>query len=317
MKGQIAIPCVNDSGLSIGFGLAFFAKKFPKFKFKFPGAFCGKSYNMTDAIYQKYRDYILDINNNGDPSEDIIKSPIVWYEGNSESGPRALGHRSILADSRNAQHKDLLNKYKQRQWWRPVAPIIIDEYAHEWFDNAFSSPYMLNNFNVRMNKKKTVPAVLHFDGTARVQTVKKEECNSIYMVIRQFYEKTGVPIICNTSLNDRGEPIIEGIEEALTFCLRKNIEVIYVNKIRYQLYNHSKYQESVSCPEQRFDDYFTIYKNNPALHRELNPHSLTHTEYYLLRFNNYMKNYDIKNEKHVKIIKRWCKKINDVLITLQ
>lgn len=150
-----------------------------------------------------------------------MDGPIVWYDGQSESGPRALGHRSIIADPRSIRNKDLINLYKQRQWWRPVAPIILEDFLEEWFENAYPSPYMLNNFVIRQEKKELVPAILHLDLTARVQTINQESDEALYHVIQNFYERTGIPIVCNTSLNDRGEPIIETVEQAFNFALRK------------------------------------------------------------------------------------------------
>lgn len=152
-----------------------------------------------------------------------MDGPIVWYDGQSESGPRALGHRSIIADPRSIRNKDLINLYKQRQWWRPVAPIILEDFLEEWFENAYPSPYMLNNFVIRQEKKELVPAILHLDLTARVQTINQESDEALYHVIQNFYERTGIPIVCNTSLNDRGEPIIETVEQAFNFALRKKL----------------------------------------------------------------------------------------------
>lgn len=121
----------------------------------------------------------------------------------------------------NMEHKNLLNLYKQREWWRPVAPIILEKYVKEWFENGFSSPYMLNNFCVDSTLSDHVLGILHLDGTARVQTIDYNLDNKLWKVVSDFYELTGIPIISNTSLNDKGEPIVNTIAQALNFALRK------------------------------------------------------------------------------------------------
>lgn len=102
-------------------------------------------------------------------------------------GPRGLGHRSILADPRLELSKDLLNKYKDRQWWRPVAPIVLEEEVHKWFKDSFVSPYMLNNFKIQPDKKDVVPAILHLDETCRVQTINKTSNGLLYKAVKQFH----------------------------------------------------------------------------------------------------------------------------------
>ena len=181
-KEMMCAPCVNDGGLSIGMGLYFFKKFMDSFIYKFEGAFYGYDdrKNFADTV-DIYRDYISDVSENVKKiSDDILKSPILWLDGNAEIGPRALGHRSIIADARNKDHKDLLNIYKQREWWRPVAPIVLAEDIGDWFEDSYLSPYMLHNFTVKAEKAEIIPAVLHFDLTARVQSLKREDNESLY-----------------------------------------------------------------------------------------------------------------------------------------
>ena len=183
-------------------------------------------------------------------STDIEKEPVIWFEGRAKVGPRALGHRSILADPRKIISRDLLNKYKQREWWRPVAPIILESQCAEWFVESKYSPFMLNNFTVHPEKKEKIPAVLHIDNTARVQTIGPES-ELLYQAVEQFYARTGTPIVCNTSLNDKGEPIVNTIDEALNFALRKNIHVDYINGVRFQLTDRLKYPSTEVYPRNR------------------------------------------------------------------
>ena len=124
------------------------------FEFQFENAFYGNAYPAANILCgERIRSFIDSVSDQGDPVQDLMDGPIVWYDGQSESGPRALGHRSIIADPRSIRNKDLINLYKQRQWWRPVAPIILEDFLEEWFENAYPSPYMLNNFVIRQEKK--------------------------------------------------------------------------------------------------------------------------------------------------------------------
>ena len=157
----------------------------------------------------------------------INKKIISVFGGGSESGRRALGNRSILADPRSEENKDIVNeKVKHRQWFRPFAPSILRDYVKDWFVHDVDSPYMSVALKFKEGMGKKVPAVLHFDNTARLQTVSKEDNEWYYNFIDKFRERTGVPIILNTSFNDR-EPIVETPEHALDCFLRTNIDYLY------------------------------------------------------------------------------------------
>ncbi len=144
---------------------------------------------------------------------------IGWFQGRSELGPRALGQRSILCDPRITNGKQILNeRVKHREEFRPFAPIILLEEVNNWFEMGESqveSPFMLRVCPFRRDKIEKVPAVVHVDGTGRVQTVTREANELLYELVRRFYERTGVPIILNTSFNIMGEPIVETPEDAL------------------------------------------------------------------------------------------------------
>jgi len=138
-----------------------------------------------------------------------------FFTGPSEFGPRALGHRSILADPRDPKTQDILNhKVKHRQWFRPFAPAVLEEEAHKYFHLSAPSPHMLLVAKVREDKISSIPSVTHIDGTARVQTVGKAG-GAYRKVIEEFFAITGVPVILNTSFNDNGEPIIESPLDAV------------------------------------------------------------------------------------------------------
>ena len=148
-----------------------------------------------------------------------------WYQGKMEWGPRALGNRSILADPRNAKMKDILNeKIKHRESFRPFAPCILEEYTSEYFDINTTSPYMLLVAPVK--KPEKIPAVTHVDGTGRVQTVSKDTNPLFYDLINEFYKTTNVPVLINTSMNVRGEPIVNTIEQAYNMIIKTDMDYI-------------------------------------------------------------------------------------------
>src|SRR4029077_20595456 len=132
---------------------------------------------------------------------------IGWLQDRSEFGPRALGNRSILADPRTAEMKDKLNKpVKHRQAFRPFAPVVLPERANEIFEGDEESPFMLLVKRVRPQWRDKIPAIVHVDGTARVQTVRQEHNERLYRLLQEFENITGVPVLLNTSFNIRGEP---------------------------------------------------------------------------------------------------------------
>jgi carbamoyltransferase len=126
--------------------------------------------------------------------------------GRAEFGPRALGNRSILADPRDPNIKDKVNRIKKRELFRPFAPVVMEEHASEWFDMDYTSPYM--QYTPRCLKPELIPSVVHVDGTSRVQTVNAEQHPGLYALLKRFYEETGVPILLNTSLNIKGQPLL-------------------------------------------------------------------------------------------------------------
>jgi carbamoyltransferase len=149
-----------------------------------------------------------------------------WFQGRMEVGPRALGNRSILADPRRPDMKDILNaRIKHRESFRPFAPSVLAEKCQEWFDGPAESPFMLMNYIVRPERRGMVPAITHADGTARVQTVHKDTNPRYWELIREFEKLSGVPLIINTSFND-DEPIVCRPEEAIQCFLRTRMDVL-------------------------------------------------------------------------------------------
>ena len=155
-----------------------------------------------------------------------------WMQGRMEYGPRALGHRSILADPRREEMKDEVNRrVKFREPFRPFAPSVPLEDAADWFEDARPSPYMLLAFAVRAERRGRIPAVTHVDGTARVQTVTAAQAPRYHALLRAFGERSGVPILMNTSFNVRGEPIVRTADEALQALVRTGLSAVVIGEL--------------------------------------------------------------------------------------
>ena len=132
-----------------------------------------------------------------------------WFQGRMEFGPRALGARSILADPRDPEmNAKVNNAVKFREWWRPFAPSLLAEAAGEYLESATDSPFMILTAQVRPEKRGVIPSVTHVDGSARPQTVERDVNPLYWRLIHEFGERTGVPVVMNTSFNLRGEPIV-------------------------------------------------------------------------------------------------------------
>jgi len=160
-------------------------------------------------------------------TDKLIESGVVgWFSGRAEFGPRALGARSIIADPRNSKAKELLNlKIKKRESFRPFAPSILEEYTGEYFTHVESVPFMERVFPIKPEKHAEIPAITHVDGTGRLQTVSKSIHPRYYMLIETFRQKTGVPILLNTSFNEN-EPIVNTPAEAIDCFLRTQMDML-------------------------------------------------------------------------------------------
>ena len=160
-------------------------------------------------------------------AQEIADGKIVgWFQGKSESGNRALGNRSILADPRNPDIKDIINHtIKMREDFRPFAPAVLEEHYKEYFDTRLPSPYMSRICKVKTDK---VPGITHVDNTARIQTVNKQFNEKFYNIINEFYKITGIPMLLNTSFNCR-EPIVESPKQAINTFNRTALDILIIN----------------------------------------------------------------------------------------
>jgi len=243
-----AAPACGDDGLSIGASL-FISNKLDKNK---KSEITEKSKKKTNHTIQEnisggkkyYEKEILETIKDYDEikyekPDDLIpiiskelqdEKIVAWFQGESEIGPRALGRRSILADPRKQNMKDILNKkIKKREEFRPFAPLVLEDEADEWFDvkEGKSYPFML--FSLKCKASDEIPAAVHIDGTARIQTVNKSN-GAIYDLLYQFAEDTDIPVLINTSFNTQGQPIVEDPEDAIETFLDTEIDILVLEK---------------------------------------------------------------------------------------
>lgn len=209
-------PAAGDEGQSIGTYMH--ANYVLNKEIHKPSVYAGKEYNYDGGKKVNLKEV----------AQAIADGKIVgWFQGKSESGHRALGNRSILADPRNPNIKDIINKeIKIREDFRPFAPSVLEEHYDKWFDTPEPSPYMSRI--VKVKKPKDVPGITHVDGTARIQTVNKEQNQKYYDLINEFYKITGVPMLLNTSFNCR-EPIVETPREAINTFNNTELDMVVIN----------------------------------------------------------------------------------------
>ena len=228
-------PVPYDGGLSIGAAQYIYHQvlDYPRVKWEDnSNTYLGCSYDLESIqeSLKEVKDKVIEKKVNDDYVIDLLSKDdnvISVFGGGSESGRRALGNRSILADPRSPDMKDIINeKVKHRQWFRPFAPSIIAEDVKDWFEKDIESPYMTTVIKFKEKVRDKVPAVVHFDGSARLQTVTENDNKWYYNFIKKFKDKVGIPILLNTSFNDR-EPIVETPAHAIDCFLRTNIDYLY------------------------------------------------------------------------------------------
>jgi carbamoyltransferase len=231
-KQMHMFPACGDDGLSVGSALyaTHVLYKFPRQTYENKELmFLG--YEYPDFPESNFEPLELDLNY---VAEALTQGQIVcWYQGGGEIGPRALGHRSFLVDPRREEMKDVLNsRVKFREWYRPFAPVVLNEFKEEWFRMDFESPFML--FTVPCKRPFDIPAGVHIDNTARVQTLRKQDNEKLYELIYKFYEKTDVPILLNTSLNVKGRPIVEDPWQAMNLFEDSDVDLLVINDKMYK-----------------------------------------------------------------------------------
>jgi carbamoyltransferase len=229
-------PAACDTGIALGCALygAHMLNGKNRRRRQFKNAYLGKPYSEEDILAAL--NGTANIRFRKEPhiveraAELLVDGKILgWFEGRSEIGPRALGHRSIICHPGKPGMKDILNaRVKHREGFRPFAPSVLRECVADYFDLTFESPYMLLIAKVKKDKQKIVPAITHVDGTARVQTVTREDNGRFYDLIKEFAKITGIPIILNTSFNIAGEPIVETPADALRCFMSTEIDYLVI-----------------------------------------------------------------------------------------
>ena len=236
---NIYIPSAgHDAGTSIGSALYLYNQILGKERLEeITSAYFGKKSSQEEIVkvlekesvkYKIYSDEDL----YEKVSDKLVDGGVVgWFQGRAEFGPRALGHRSIIVDPRRKDAKDLLNeKIKRRESFRPFAPSILKEAVSDYFVQKDTVPFMEKVFDIKKEKYDVIPAVTHVDGTGRLQSVDNEVSPRYHKLISKFAEKSGVPILLNTSFNEN-EPIVNKPEEALSCFLRTKMDMLVMENI--------------------------------------------------------------------------------------
>ncbi|RPI68274.1 MAG: carbamoyltransferase, partial [Ignavibacteriales bacterium] len=231
---KVYIPSAGyDAGTAIGSALWFYNQVLGKEKSEFVrSAYYGASFSDDDiedvlkknnVSYKRYSESEMI-----DKSSELLAngSVIGWFQGRTEFGPRALGNRSVLDHPGRPDAKDLINsKIKRRDSFRPFAPSILREYVNEYFETDDDVFFMEKVFMIKEDKRKSLPAVTHADGSGRLQTVHRDVSPLYYKLIDRFREKTGLPVLLNTSFNEN-EPIVNTPQEALNCFLRTEMDAL-------------------------------------------------------------------------------------------
>lgn len=228
------LPASNDAGVALGAAMFRSAKRGNDPRLELRHTYYGPSFSDEEIearlINAKVPYEPLQEGNYGEVADLLAERKVVGlFTGRMEFGARALGARSILADPRGHKMQDVVNEaVKHRETWRPFAPVIIAGHEDEYFEDASPSPFMMKAYDIRSDKKKLIPAVVHVDGTCRPQTISRD-VNPVYFdILDCFFQRTGVPALMNTSFNIRGEPIVCRPVEALRCYLGTGMDALVI-----------------------------------------------------------------------------------------
>jgi carbamoyltransferase len=232
-------PAAGDDGIAIGcayYGWLEILKQ--RRDFVMDHSYVGKRYSDQEAA-KELQKFLVRIQVEAKRSDNVCRDTaklladqkvIGWFQDRSEFGPRALGNRSLIADPRKPEMKDILNsRVKHRQAFRPFAPIVLAERMKEIFEGDEDSPFMLIAKPVRPEWRDKIPAIVHVDGTARVQTVREATNPMLYRLLKEFEALTGVPVLINTSFNIKGEPIVETPQDAVNCFLTTGVDHLVIH----------------------------------------------------------------------------------------
>jgi|TARA_B100001250_G_scaffold200556_1_gene171984 carbamoyltransferase len=229
-------PISNDSGTALGGAMLWHHRindDLRRHK-KITNLYMGPERNYTDkeieVVIEKYNATVTDATHKDVVDLILNKNIVALFQGRSEAGPRALGNRSFLYDPRDPDGKDHVNKVKRREFFRPFAGSILKEHVHEWFDlrGMEETPFMMYAVNCKEGVEEKIPAIIHVDGTCRIQTVTEEQNKNYYEIIQEFFKQTGCPIIFNTSFNLGGEPLVETLDDAIRTIRHSAVDYLYL-----------------------------------------------------------------------------------------
>jgi len=244
-------PAAHDAGTSIGAALYVHHQELKRPRhFQMRHVYYGPEYSDREILREiegagcSYR-HVNDDQLIQDTADAIRGGQIVgWFQGRMEFGPRALGNRSILADPRRCDMKDILNsRIKYREPFRPFCPSILAEKVGEYFETDYPSPFMVMAYKIKPSRRTRIPAVTHGDGTGRLQTVERQENPLYWKLIDKFEQLTGVPVLLNTSFNEN-EPIVQNPAQAIDCFLRTQMDVLSIG--HYVLYKSENLRLSVN-----------------------------------------------------------------------
>ncbi len=232
VKNIFVQPASNDAGCSLGAALEYNYNIGGKPAIPLKNVYLGTKYSNKEIKEKLIKNklkftYYEDIA--GIAAEKLAKNKVIcWFQGRMEFGPRALGNRSILANPSSIKIKNRVNDIKNRERWRPLAPSILEKDMRRYYYNPYKSPFMNLSFQTKEDKKEEIAAVVHVDGSARVQTVNKKDNGLYYDLINKFKKETGTPILLNTSFNNRSEPIVMTPQHAINTFINRPLDYLVI-----------------------------------------------------------------------------------------
>jgi carbamoyltransferase len=230
------MPAANDAGSAIGAAFLASLEVGDRIDNKFLAhAYLGPSFTKDEvrAELDRAKIHYTETSDVGVTAATLLEDGklVSVFSGSEELGPRALGHRSILADPRRTTMWAEVNAMKRRELWRPLAPSLLLEDAAEYYEGGCEAPFMIMMFKAKEKTRELAPAVTHINGTARIQTVAKEMSPDYYSIISEFGRRTGVPIIMNTSFNLAGEPLVNSPRDAVRSFFSSGMDAMMMENL--------------------------------------------------------------------------------------
>lgn len=243
-KNIFVDPVCHDGGTSLGLAQHLYFLITNKKPLSYENIYLGLNYNYSNLVKHLLNNKSFDNlffrkTSSEEVAELLSKNNVVaLFQGRSESGPRALGNRSILFNPSNVHGKEIINLIKKRKWFRPYAGTVLDEFKNNWFNffNKKNTEYMTYAIEVKNEKQNLIPAITHVDGTCRVQTLTEKHNKNFYNLIKNFYKITDIPILLNTSLNLAGKPLVEDIDDLVEILKETEIKYGYLPEYDLLIY---------------------------------------------------------------------------------